>query len=37
LLASQVKSLHKQQKTYYGKPIEGALEASSGGESLDLT
>ena len=40
----KVKSLHKQQTTYYGKPIEGALEASSGGESrrrrrdrLDLT
>ena len=38
--SSQVKSLHKQQRTdnlvvreayrYYGKPIEGALEASSG-------
>ena len=32
LSASQVKSLHKQQTTYYGKPIEGALEAR-----LDLT
>ena len=26
-----VKSLHKQQTTYFRKPIEGALEASSGG------
>ena len=37
LLASQVKSLHKQQKTYYGKPIEGALEASSGEVRVDRT
>jgi hypothetical protein len=27
------KLLHKQQTTYYRKPIECALEASSGGES----
>ena len=37
LLASEVKSLHKQQKTCYGKPIEGALEASSGEVRVDRT
>ena len=32
----KVKSLHKQQTTYYGKPIEGALEASDIWAQLQL-